>query len=92
MGWAGFIFLAAGLTILIFGPRHWNSYGCAAVLTSLTLYVTGLVMVARQISRVRRQANDMLQRVADEMERRGGGDKKVIDVQKVEPRDEEKSN
>jgi uncharacterized membrane protein YqjE len=70
LGWAGFVFLAAGLTVLIFGPKDWNSYGCAAVLTSVTLYVTGLVMVARQISRVRRQANEMLQRVADEMEKR----------------------
>jgi len=70
LGWAGFVFLAAGLVVLIFGPKDWHSYGCAAVLTSVTLYVTGLLLVAQQISRVRRHANEMLQRVADEMEKR----------------------
>lgn len=70
LGWCGFVFLAAGLTILLFFPRDWTSYGCAAMLSSVTLYATGLVMVARQMARARRQANEMLRRVADEVERR----------------------
>jgi len=92
IGWSGFIFLATGLLLLIFGPKEWKSYGCGAVLTAITLYVTGLVLVARQIARVKDKANEMMMRVAEEMERRKGGGKKIIDVEKVEPRDQEKLN
>lgn len=73
LGWSGFAFLGAGILVLIFGPREWKSFGCGALLTAATLYVTGLLLVVRQIARVRRKANEMLQRVADEMERRKGG-------------------
>jgi hypothetical protein len=84
LGWSGFVFLAAGLIILLFIPK-WTSYGCAAVLTAVTLYGIGFFMVARQIAAVRRQANEMLERVAEEMERQRGGGKKVIDVENVDP-------
>ena len=91
IGWIGFIFLAIGLLILYFGPQEWYAYGCAGILTAVTLYVTGFVMVARQISRIRGQAGEMMRRVAEEMERRKGGGggsvKKVIDVEKVDPKD-----
>ena len=90
LGWSGFIFLGIGLLLIIFGPREWKPFGCGALLTSVTLYVTGLVLLARQIARVRDKANEMMMRVADEMERRKGGGKKVIDIEKVEP--EEKHN
>jgi len=46
--------------------------------------------VARQIARVREKANEMMMRVAEEMERRKSGVKKIIDVEKVDP--EEKRN
>lgn len=92
IGWTGFVFLAIGLLVLIFGPKEWKSYGCGAVLTAITLYVTGLVLVARQIARIRDKANEMMMRVAEEMERQRGRGKKVIDAEKVEPRDEEKLN
>ena len=73
LGWAGFIFLGAGLLILLFGPKEWRSFGCGALLTAVTLYGGGLFLVARQIARIRRAANEMMQRVADEMEKRKGG-------------------
>jgi|SRR5688572_6384306 len=94
LGWVGFVFLAAGLLILLFGPDDWYAFGCAGVLTAITLYVTGLVMVVQQISRIRGQAGEMMRRVAEELERRKGGGggggnvKKVIDVEKVDPPDE----
>lgn len=92
IGWFGFIFFGAGLMVLLFGPKEWKPYGCGALLTAATLYGTGLVLVARHIARIRRQANDMLARVADEMERLKGGGKKVIDAEKVEPREDDKLN
>jgi hypothetical protein len=92
LGWFGFIFFGAGLLVLLFGPDEWKPYGCGALLTAATLYGTGLVLVARHIARIRRQMNDMLARAADEMDRRKGGGKKVIDAEKVEPNDEERLN
>ena|SRR5688572_21084048 len=91
IGWIGFGFLAGGLLVLLFGPTDWYSFGCAGVLTALTLYGTGLVMVVRQISRIRVQAGEMMRRVAEEVERRqggGGARKKVIDVEKVDPKND----
>jgi hypothetical protein len=85
LGWAGFFFLAVGLILLLFFPPEWTRYGCAAVLSAVTLYGVGLWMVARQIAIVRRHANEMLERVAEEMERRQGGGQKVIDVENVDP-------
>lgn len=69
LGWMGFGFLAAGLLVLLFGPAEWRSYGCGAVLTAATLYAIGLFLVARQIARIRRAANEMMRRVADELDR-----------------------
>jgi hypothetical protein len=73
LGWSGFTFLGAGLLVLLFGPKEWKAFGCGALLTAATLYVTGLVLVVRQIAHVRRKANEMLQRVAEELERRKKG-------------------
>ena len=84
LGWSGFVFLAVGLVLLLFF-KEWTRYGCAAVLTAITLYGIGLWMVARQIAAVRRHANEMLERVAEEMERQKGIGKKVIDVESVDP-------
>jgi hypothetical protein len=92
LGWAGFAFLAVGVLILLFGPSTWRNFGCGALLTAVTLYIVGLILVARQIAAIRRKANEMMQRVAEEMEhRQGGGGKKVIDIEKVDP-DKEKSS
>ena len=70
LGWLGFIFLAGGLLVMIFGPVEWRSFGCGAMITAVMIYGWGLWQVARMISGVRRRANDMLERVAQEMERR----------------------
>jgi len=70
LGWTAFIFLASGLLVLLFGPREWRSYGCGAFLTAVTLYAVGLFMVARQVASIRRRANEMLERAAQEMEKR----------------------
>lgn len=70
LGWAGFIFLAAGLAIMLFLPPQWSYVGCGSILTAVTLYIIGLIMVARQIATIRRRANQMLQRLAEEMERK----------------------
>jgi hypothetical protein len=69
LGWAGFVFLGAGLLILLFWPSGYP-YGCAAVLTAVTLYAAGLILVARQLAALRRKANELMQRVAEEMERK----------------------
>lgn len=69
LGWAGFVFLAVGLILVLFF-KPWQKYGCAALLTAATLYGIGLWMVARQIAAVRKRTNEMLERVAQEMERR----------------------
>jgi peptidoglycan/LPS O-acetylase OafA/YrhL len=71
LGWAGFVFFAAGLLILLFWPAGYP-YGCGALLTAVTLYAAGLILVARQLAALRRKANEMMQRVAEEMERRKG--------------------
>jgi hypothetical protein len=73
LGWAGFVFLAAGILILIFGPVEWKSFGCGALLTAATLYVTGLVIVVRHIARIKHAANEMMRRVAEDMEKRKKG-------------------
>ena len=70
LGWTGFVFLAAGILVYFFGPSHWRHFGCGAMLTAVTVYVVGLILVARQIAVIRRKANEMMQRVAEEMERR----------------------
>ena len=70
LGWAGFLFLAAGLLILLFGPSEWRSFGCGALLTSVTVYGIGLYFVARQIATVRHRVADMLERTAQEMEKK----------------------
>jgi len=74
LGWMGFFFLASGLVVVLFYPPEWRSLGCGAIMTAVTLYGAGLFLVARQVARIRRRANDMLQRVADELEgrKRGG--------------------
>jgi hypothetical protein len=71
LGWSGFVFLAVGLILVLFF-KQWTRYGCAALLTAVTLYGIGFWIVARQIAAVRRHANEMLERVAEEMEKRKG--------------------
>jgi len=73
LGWVGFIFFGAGLLILIFGPREWISFGCGALLTAVMVYGWGLWMVARQIRGIRRRAEQMLERAAQEMEKKKSG-------------------
>ena len=73
LGWVGFVFFAAGLLILLFGPREWGSYGCGALLTAAMVYGWGLWTVARQIRGIRRRAEQMLERAAQEMEKKKSG-------------------
>ena len=71
----GFLFLASGLVVYLLYPPEWRSFGCAALLTAVTLYGAGLFLVARQIARIRHRANEMLQRVAEELEGRNRGER-----------------
>lgn len=70
LGWSGFVFLGGGLLVFFLGPREWRSIGCGALLTAVTIYLVGFWMVVRQIAGIRRRANEMLTRVAEEMERK----------------------
>ncbi|HEY3225916.1 MAG TPA: hypothetical protein VGK61_02835 [Planctomycetota bacterium] len=70
LGWVGFVFLGAGLLILLFGPREWRSFGCGALMTAVMVYGWGLWTVARQIAGIRRRAEQMLERAAEEMDKK----------------------
>ncbi|HKS16583.1 MAG TPA: hypothetical protein VJU16_04670, partial [Planctomycetota bacterium] len=56
LGWAGFIFLAAGIILFLFGGERWRPYGCGALLTAVTIYGVGLFLVIRMVARMRRAA------------------------------------
>jgi len=69
LAWTGFGFLVGGVAMLLLGSA-WRPFGCGALLTAATIYGYAIWKVARQIADIRRRADEMLERAANEMEKR----------------------
>ena len=69
LAWTGFAFLGAGVAMMFLGP-DWRPYGCGSLLTAATVYAFAFWKVARQIAAINRRTQEMLERAAQEMEKR----------------------
>ena len=69
LSWIGFAFIVAGTAMLLLGP-DWRPFGCGALLTAGTIYAIAIWKILRAIALLKRQTQEMLERAAQEMEKR----------------------